>query len=710
MSRPRNLLAVSMPSLLAAPAMAETFSPLPNSAGVDYLRGIFGGLVDYALIGQDWSEPGLIGSFMAVFGAGAYFLGMLFFVYNTLKEMLDSAETGKFLGRRQSQVKLPVRVVSGSLFLMPAKNGFSLIQILVMWIALQGVGLGDISMKAIMEYFKTSQYVLTPVLPDSRQLAASIFKSQVCTAALNKGFEEQGLSQRVGIITKNNDYSVGWFDQDVPVTEIQWGIAGEGSPVCGGFTWKRQTVGDKDSRAITNAVMTAHSTAISDLVSASKGPAEALVYSDTRPSGSLIQELANRYNGTLRAAAGQAVKQTNEKAMDQFVNQASDGGFFYAGTWIGHIGRWNDAVQQAINSLPQVRPLDIATRFDDVSSRTVRDYLALVDAMERNSQDTLSQAYENRSGLPEPSGPEAFSDFLSKTFMGAARITTELAAGGTLSHMTQMRALGDNLLWGAQGALVGMAGAAGVAGSKGAEWTAGLGFSLRDALAAAGGTITTLIVSMLGLGLILSVYIPLIPVMVWTMAIMNWLLLVIEAVLAAPLFAAAHMNPHGEEEIGSAGEGYRMLTGLVIRPMLMVIAVFISIGLCNSMAGFVNDVFMPMVAGAQAGSVVGITKYVGIVAVYVLLMMGLTHACFALVHWLPDRVMLWLGRSVAGLGGSERIEGEVRGGMSTVGRNLQTTGLSAAGDIAKKAQADSGAKESQQQSIKPPSFGTEKTL
>jgi conjugal transfer/type IV secretion protein DotA/TraY len=456
--------------------------------------------------------------------------------------------------------------------------------------------------------------------------------------------------------------------------------------------------------------MTAHSTAISDLVSASKGPAEALVYSDTRPSGSLIQELANRYNGTLRAAAGQAVKQTNEKAMDQFVNQANDGGFFYAGTWIGHIGRWNDAVQQAINSLPQVRPLDIATRFDDVSSRTVRDYLALVDAMERNSQDTLSQAYENRSGLPEPSGPEAFSDFLSKTFMGAARITTELAAGGTLSHMTQMRALGDNLLWGAQGALVGMAGAAGVAGSKGAEWTAGLGFSLRDALAAAGGTITTLIVSMLGLGLILSVYIPLIPVMVWTMAIMNWLLLVIEAVLAAPLFAAAHMNPHGEEEIGSAGEGYRMLTGLVIRPMLMVIAVFISIGLCNAMAGFVNDVFMPMVAGAQAGSVVGLTKYVGIVAVYVLLMMGLTHACFALVHWLPDRVMLWLGRSVAGLGGSERIEGEVRGGMSTVGRNLQTTGLSAAGDIAKKAQADSGAKESQQQSIKPPSFGTEKTL
>ncbi|TNI63133.1 hypothetical protein CF121_05605 [Aeromonas media] len=695
----------------ASPAMAiDTFSPLPNSAAVDYLRLIFGGLVDFVLLGQSWSEPGLIGAFMGVFGLGAYFLGMLYFIFGILKGMIDSGETGRFLGNAKSQVKTPVRMVIGTTCLFPAKNGFSLIQIMVMWVALQGVGLGDKSMVIIMDHFKTNQYILSPVLPDSRNLAASIFKSQVCTAALNKGFEEAGLSERVATRAKDTDYSVDWFSQNVPVTEIQWGIPGEGSPVCGGFTWKRQTVGDNDSRMITNAVMAAHSAAISDLLSATRGPAEALVNSGIRPSDSLIQELANRYNATMRAAAAQAVQQTNEKAMDQFVNQASDGGFFYAGTWIGHIGRWNDAVQQAINSLPQLRPLDIATRFDDVSSRTVRDYLIQVDAMARNSQDTLAQAYENRSGLPEPDGPEAFADFLSKTFMGAARITTEQAAGGTLSHMTQMRALGDNLLWAAHSSLLAVAGASGLAGAKAAEWTVGLGFSLPDALAAAGGTITMLIVSMLGLGLMLSVYIPLIPAMVWTMAVLNWLLSVVEAVIAAPLFAAAHISPYGEEEIGTAGEGYRMLASLAIKPMLMVIAVFVAIGLCNAMAGVVNDTFMPMVAGAQSGSVVGIVKFVGIVSVYVLLMMGLTHACFALVHWLPDRVMLWLGRSVAGLGGSERIEGEVRGGMSTVGQNLQTTGLSAARDVSKQNKTSDGAQESQQQGARPPSFTNRETL
>jgi len=695
----------------ASPAMAiDTFSPLPNSAAVDYLRLIFGGLVDFVLLGQSWSEPGLIGAFMGVFGLGAYFLGMLYFIFGILKGMIDSGETGRFLGNAKSQVKTPVRMVMGTTCLFPAKNGFSLIQIMVMWVALQGVGLGDKSMVVIMDYFKTNQYILSPVLPDSRNLAASIFKSQVCTAALNKGFEEAGLSERVATRAKDTDYSVDWFSQNVPVTEIQWGIPGEGSPVCGGFTWKRQTVGDNDSRMITNAVMAAHSAAISDLLSATRGPAEALVNSGIRPSDSLIQELANRYNATMRAAAAQAVQQTNEKAMDQFVNQASDGGFFYAGTWIGHIGRWNDAVQQAINSLPQLRPLDIATRFDDVSSRTVRDYLIQVDAMARNSQDTLAQAYENRSGLPEPDGPEAFADFLSKTFMGAARITTEQAAGGTLSHMTQMRALGDNLLWAAQSSLLAVAGASGLAGAKAAEWTVGLGFSLPDALAAAGGTITMLIVSMLGLGLMLSVYIPLIPAMVWTMAVLNWLLSVVEAVIAAPLFAAAHISPYGEEEIGTAGEGYRMLANLAIKPMLMVIAVFVAIGLCNAMAGVVNDTFMPMVAGAQSGSVVGIVKFVGTVSVYVLLMMGLTHACFALVHWLPDRVMLWLGRSVAGLGGSERIEGEVRGGMSTVGQNLQTTGLSAVRDVSKQNKTRDGAQESQQQGARPPSFTNRETL
>ncbi len=153
-----------------------------------------------------------------------------------------------------------------------------------------------------------------------------------------------------------------------------------------------------------------------------------------------------------------------------------------------------------------------------------------------------------------------------------------------------------------------------------------------------------------------------------------------------------------------------MLASLAIKPMLMVISVFVAIGLCNAMAGVVNDTFMPMVAGAQSGSVVGIVKFVGIVSVYVLLMMGLTHACFALVHWLPDRVMLWLGRSVAGLGGSERIEGEVRGGMSTVGNKLQTTGLSAARDVSKQSQADGGNRESNGGSIKPPSFTNKHTM
>lgn len=695
----------------ASPAMAiDTFSPLPNSAAVDYLRSIFGGLVDFVLLGQSWSEPGLIGAFMGVFGLGAYFLGMLYFIFGILKGMLDSGETGRFLGNAKSQVKTPVRMVIGTTCLFPAKNGFSLVQIMVMWVALQGVGLGDKSMVTIMDYFKTSQYILNPILPDARNLAASVFKSQVCAAALNKGFEETGLSERVVTRINSKEYSVGIFSQNVPVTEVHWAIADEGSPVCGGFTWARQTVGDKDARMITNAVMAAHSTAITDLLSATRGPAEALVSSDVRPSDSLIQELANRYNATLRAAAAQAVQQTNEEAMNKFVSQASDGGFFYAGTWIGHIGRWNDAVQQAINSLPTVRPLDIATRFDDVSSRTVRDYLATVDAMARNSKDTLAQAYENSSGLPEPDGPEAFADFLSKVFMGASRITTEQAAGGTLSHMTQMRALGDNLLWAAQSSLLAVAGASGLAGAKAAEWTVGLGFSLSEALAAVGGTITMLIVSMMGLGLILSVYIPLIPAMVWTMAVLNWLLSVVEAVIAAPLFAAAHISPYGEEEIGTAGEGYRMLANLAIKPMLMVIAVFVSIGLCNAMAGVVNDTFMPMVAGAQSGSVVGIVKFVGIVSVYVLLMMGLTHACFALVHWLPDRVMLWLGRSIAGLGGSERIEGEVRGGMSAVGNKLQTTGLSAARDVSKQSQADGGNRESHGESIKPPSFTNKHTM
>ena len=128
----------------------------------------------------------------------------------------------------------------------------------------------------------------------------------------------------------------------------------------------------------------------------------------------------------------------------------------------------------------------------------------------------------------------------------------------------------------------------------------------------------------------------------------------------------------------------------------MVVALVTSIVLANAIAGMINNIFMPYMQAMTAGSLTGIVKMIGFVAVYTTLMISVVHACNALIHLLPDRVMIYLGRSIAGLGGSERVESETKAGMDRFGAGAYAAGRSG--------QSPSGA-----QPPPPPSGGGEKS-
>ena len=74
---------------------------------------------------------------------------------------------------------------------------------------------------------------------------------------------------------------------------------------------------------------------------------------------------------------------------------------------------------------------------------------------------------------------------------------------------------------------------------------------------------------------------------------------------------------------------------------------------------------------------VGFVKFIGLIAVYTTMQLSLVHACNALIHLLPDRAMMWLGRSIAGLGGSERVESETKSAMQSFSGQAYTAGMNA---------------------------------
>ena len=82
---------------------------------------------------------------------------------------------------------------------------------------------------------------------------------------------------------------------------------------------------------------------------------------------------------------------------------------------------------------------------------------------------------------------------------------------------------------------------------------------------------------MLLLGVMLGVYIPLIPFVLFISGSINWLISTIESMVAAPLIAFGLANPEGHQLLGKAEQSLMLLLGIFIRPPAMVIGFLLGI-------------------------------------------------------------------------------------------------------------------------------------
>ena len=152
-----------------------------------------------------------------------------------------------------------------------------------------------------------------------------------------------------------------------------------------------------------------------------------------------------------------------------------------------------------------------------------------------------------------------------------------------------------------------------------------------------------MLLALFAFGVTLSTYVPMIPFITWTTSIVNWFVLVLESVIAAPLFAVAHIHPDGDDAVGRAGQGYMMILSLVMRPALMLFGLLGGMLLTQPIVGYINAAFMSVVSGIQADSMTGIVSFIAYVAIYVVMMTTVVHIVFSLIHWVPDNILRWIG-------------------------------------------------------------------
>lgn len=164
------------------------------------------------------------------------------------------------------------------------------------------------------------------------------------------------------------------------------------------------------------------------------------------------------------------------------------------------------------------------------------------------------------------------------------------------------------------------------------------------------------------IGATLAVYTPLIPFIVYTMGALGWFVLVIEAMIAAPLVALGILSPGAQHDLlGKAEPAVMLLFGIFLRPGLMIFGMMGGMLLSAVGVTIVNASYS-MVMQSMGGNANILETYFFIIS-YVMLIIAVLNKAFTLIHVIPDQTIRWIG------GHGERGEtgegalGSVKGGM-----------------------------------------------
>ena len=159
-------------------------------------------------------------------------------------------------------------------------------------------------------------------------------------------------------------------------------------------------------------------------------------------------------------------------------------------------------------------------------------------------------------------------------------------------------------------------------------------------------------------GAMMGYVVPMLPWVLWVSALLGWFILVVEAVIAAPLWALAHMRMDGEGIAGTMGEqGYRLALSILMRPILMIVGLVAGLVVLTIFIPFIGaSIWVAEAMNDSAGVGEGFFQRAAIIVIQSFLMVYVCYRCFNLITHVPDRVLRWIGHGGEGLGESEPVE------------------------------------------------------
>ena len=184
-------------------------------------------------------------------------------------------------------------------------------------------------------------------------------------------------------------------------------------------------------------------------------------------------------------------------------------------------------------------------------------------------------------------------------------------------------------------------------------------------------------------GILLAYYVPLIPFINFLFGALSWVLAVLEAVIALPLLAVAHLTVEGQGLPGSsAKQGYFYIFNIALRPVLMVFGLIVGLLVFYAAVSYMNLFYMMAIstAGGLATSHLFLSRLV-YNAIYVIILYICANSSFKAINLLPDHAVKWMGQQpyhFAAMGEAREVAGPLMQGASQ-GIQAATSALQSGG-------------------------------
>jgi hypothetical protein len=135
--------------------------------------------------------------------------------------------------------------------------------------------------------------------------------------------------------------------------------------------------------------------------------------------------------------------------------------------------------------------------------------------------------------------------------------------------------------------------------------------------------------------------------------VLGWMIMIVESLIAAPVWAASHVIPEGEGFAGNAArQGWMLLLNILFRPILLVLGLFFSMLMMYfisqlALSGY--TMYHSSVA-LSVGTTTGFFAFVFGNIILIGLIVALSHKSHEMIYETADNVMRWVGSNTKPLG------------------------------------------------------------